>query len=315
MKKSLIALAILAAAGTANAGVEVSGKIRLAVSKSDATGAKVQMSDQASRLTLNSSEDLGGGMKAGFFADYDIDAHDGAEANGGPMGTRQTYAWVSGSFGKVIAGNAYAPYKLIGSASVFEDTAADSSGSSGAKIVGFGHDSQYSQALAYVTPDFNGFHAAIAVTNGGATTQDITEATSLALVYNNGPLSVSYGNEQFNGLASTTAGTADAAQKLNIGYKMGDLGLKATFEDVDNVGATADQENILVSATYGMGAYTLAAQYGKKDSDDNTVDLERTTVGVIYGLSKRTNMAFAYNMDDLAGTETNTWTVQLNHDF
>ncbi len=332
MKKSLIALAVLAAspaAFAATSNVEVGGQIRIAASKAN-NGGKLTLSDQASRLNISGTEDLGGGLKAFYHAEWNVDAADGAETTAssaptttdGPFTTRQTYVGVQGAFGKVLAGKAYAPYKLIGSASVFEDTAADSQGD----IVGTGHDSAYNQALAYISPDFANTHIAVAVTNNGTTSVAATDSVSAIIAYANGPLKVSYGHESQGdktlGGAATTTDTGSVAQKLNVSYKLGDIGMAYTYEKIDNgaAHASADRKAQIASLTYGMGPVTLAAQYGNLnvDATDNG-DIKRTTVGAIYALSKRTNMAVAYSSSKAytasTSTTTGTTTVQLNHSF
>ena len=351
MKKSLIALAVLAASGTAFAAtsnVEVGGQIRISADKSN-NGGKLTLADKASRLNISGTEDIGGGLKAFYHAEWNIDAADGNEGavtstststttpsigtatttttttstTDSPFTTRQTYVGVQGGFGKVLMGKAYAPYKLIGSASVFEDTAADSQGD----IVGTGHDSAYSQALAYISPDFANTHIAVAVTNNGTASVAATDSVSAIVAYANGPLKVSYGYESQGdktlGGATTTTDTGSVAQKLNLGYKMGDIGMGYTYEKINNgtAHASADRKAQIASLTYGMGPVTLAAQYGKLDVDATTNgDITRTTVGAFYALSKRTNMAVAYNNNKATAasdvkTTTNTTTVQLNHSF
>lgn len=271
------------------------------------------MGDQGSRIGFNVSEDMGGGLKAFGNIEWNLDVADGTEdtSGTGAVTTRQTLFGVSGSFGKVLMGKAYAPYKLIGSADVFADTPADAQGD----IVGVGHDSAYSQAIAYVSPDVNGFHLAVAVTNNGTSGVNVSDSVSTVLVYNNGPLAVSYGHEK-QGKLTIAANANDTAQKLNVSYKLGDLKVAATHETQDNSNGV-DSKADLISATYGMGPITLAAQYGKLDIDNTaTGDVTRSTVGAIYSLSKRTSVAALYSMNKADGTtKVNTTGVQLNHSF
>ena len=314
MKKSLIALAVMAASGAAFAAtsnVDVGGQIRISANKAN-NGGKLTLVDQGSRLNITGSEDLGGGLKAFYHAEWNIDAADGVESTTGSFTTRQTYVGVQGAFGKVLTGKAYAPYKLIGSASVFEDTAADSQGD----IVGVGHDAAYSQALAYISPDFNNAHIAVAYTNAGTTSVAVTDSMSAVAVYANGPLKASYGYESQG--AATLASNKNVANKLNVSYKMGDVGMGYTYEKIDVAnGTTSDKKAQIASLTYGMGPITLAAQYGTLNVNNGvTGDIKRTTVGGIYALSKRTNMALAFSSNKANDvTKTDTTTVQLNHSF
>ena len=312
MKKSLIALAVLAASSTAFAGADVYGQARISIDK--ATNSKMTMADRVSRVGIKGTEDLGGGMSAVYGMEWDLDLNDNAETSG-PFSGRNAFVGLKGAFGTVLAGKHDTPYKLAGSADLFADTAADSQGSTG--IIGYGNfDLRASNALAYISPDVAGFHAAAAVTNNGQSTPStpsLTDSKSLALVYVNGPLKATYGYEKHGAL--TLNSTAETGNKFNVAYKIGDIGLGYTYEKQDRNGTATDAKNQLASVSYGMGPITLAAQYGKRDSNTAANDLKRNTVGVVYALSKRTNTAVAYNHDDANGTKTNTTTVQLNHSF
>jgi predicted porin len=309
MKKSLIALAVLAASSTAFAGADVYGQARISIDK--ATNSKMTMADRVSRVGIKGTEDLGGGMSAVYGMEWDLDLNDNAETSG-PFSGRNAFVGLKGAFGTVLAGKHDTPYKLAGSADLFADTAADSQGSTG--IIGYGNfDLRATNALAYISPDFAGFHVAAAVTNNGASATTLTDSKSLALVYVNGPLKATYGYEKHGAL--TLSSTAETGNKFNVAYKIGDIGLGYTYEKQDRSGTASDSTNQLASVSFGMGPITLAAQYGNRDYKTAATDLKRSTVGVVYALSKRTNTAVAYNHDDANGTKTNTTTVQLNHSF
>ena len=332
MKKSLIALAIAAASTTAFAGADVYGQARMSIDKSSGSGAtevqkKTSMNDRVSRVGIKGSEDLGGGMSAVYGMEWGVDItdNDASATSDSPFSARNAFVGLKGAFGTVLAGKHDTPYKLAGSADLFGDTAADSQGSAG--IIGYGNfDLRATNALAYISPDWNGFHFAAAVTNNGTATTNganISDSTSLALVYVNGPLKATYGYEN-HGDKTLSATTEDAtagekASKFNVAYKIGDIALGYTYEKQDRQLTTdADATNQLGSIAYGMGPITLAAQYGQRDSKVAANDKKRTTLGVIYALSKRTSAALAYNSDkDGSGTTTklNTTTLQLNHAF
>ncbi|NTV96707.1 MAG: porin [Thiobacillus sp.] len=316
MKKSLIALAVAGvvaapAAFAATSNVDVYGKIRIAMSSVDGDWG---LSDQASRIGFKGSEDLGGGLKAiwqiesGFTAAGD---QLGAWTDSGPLGqdkagvlaSRNTFVGLAGGFGTFLMGRHDTPYKLAGSADLFADTMGDAQGSGG--IIGGGRfDLRADSAIAYITPDYSGFHAAVAIVSDYALTTDVVDAWSLALVYANGPLKVTAGFEDHQDTAD------ESAWKLNGSYTIGDLTLGATYESQEVFGT--DYDNYLVSAAYGMGPITLALQYG----DTETLGYKQITAGAIYGLSKRTNVAVAYsNIDPDGGSSIDVFTVQMNHDF
>ncbi len=308
MKKSLIALAVAGvvaapAAFAATGNVDVYGKVRVSLSSIDGDW---ELGDQVSRIGFKGSEDLGGGLKAL----WQIESGVGGSGMTGGVGTaaiagRNTFVGLSGGFGTVVMGRHDTPYKMAGSADLFGDTLADNQNEGALGIIGgngAGFDKRVDRALAYISPDFSGFHVAAAIVPGAAAENDLTDAYSIAGVYKNGPLNASLAYEDHNNIAD------DSAWKLNVGYAMGDLKFGATYEDVDLPGE--DSQNWLLSAAYGMGPMTFAIQYG----DNDVKDLQQLTLGMMYAMSKRTSFAVAYaNID--AADDIDAFTVQLNHDF
>ena len=323
MKKSLIALAVMAASSAAFAGADVYGQARIAYT--DTNTATGDISNQASRIGVKGSEDLGGGLTAVYGFEWGVNLGTSGATTVAPstaatavtehavtdngLSARNQFVGLKGAFGTVLAGNHDTPYKLGGSADVFGDTAADSQGG-GTGIIGRNTlDNRAANAIAYISPDWNGFHfAAAGVTRDANTTgASALAATSYVLVYANGPLKATLGQETFK--------DAQRGTKLNVSYKIGDIGLGYTHEDSKTSPTAAKDKADLMSVTYGMGPITLAAQYGKFN-DDATADVKRTTVGVVYALSKKTNAALAYTKDDnQTAADTNATTLQLNHSF
>ena len=331
MKKSLIALAVMAASGAAFAAtsnVDVYGQARISVSNTD-NGAGAFVNDEGSRLGIKGSEDLGGGLSAiwqwetGLMLDGDAATSNAngltTAAGAGGIGTqRNTFVGLKGAFGTVLAGVHDTPYKMGGSADLFGDTRADAQKSSSGIIGRNTLDNRVSDAVAYITPDFNGFHAAVATIAGEENAKAGTAGTSYVLVYANGPLKATYGHEAFTKSASTGGTDGQKGDKLNVSYKLGDTALAATYEKSTAAATTTKDTAYLVSVAHNMGPITLALQHGSFDDKDavNT-DLKRTTAGVIYSLSKRTNAYVAYSKDNYDGTgvDTTTTVMGLNHSF
>lgn len=314
MKKSLIALAVAgtfvaAPAFAATSNVDVYGTIRMSVDHSDVEAAdrdRWTINDRVSRFGLKGSEDLGGGLKAVWQIEQQMSITDPDAANAGQgsafggANLRNTFVGVAGGFGTVIVGRHDTPYKLGGSADLFADTAADSQRAGAAGIIGRnGFDTRANGTIAYVSPDFSGFHFAAAIIPGeeAATGNSVgtpanndanglMDSYSLLGVYANGPLKATLAHEQ---LGKDALGTTynQSATKFNISYKIGDIGLGYTYERskdgraaaiatgvapatattfaIPAVGATAENNTDnahLASVSYGMGPITLAAQYG-----------------------------------------------------
>ncbi len=327
MKKSLIALAVAgvvaAPAFAATSNVDVYGTIRMSVDSVSSDTAALEhwnVVDRVSRIGFKGSEDLGGGMKAIWQIEHQLNSVNapltGTDSAIGISNSRNTFVGLAGGFGTVLVGRHDAPYKLGGSADLFADTAADAQGSTG--IIGSGNfDLRVSGTIAYVSPTFSGFHFAAAIVPGETAAADgLMDAYSLAAVYANGPLnaSLSYQDHSNDILAAVAD---ESAWKVNVGYTMGDLKLGATYENQDNVSGTSgrDRDAWMVSAAYAMGPITLKAQYGDRDDDLAASDLTRWTIGADYNLSKRTAVYALYNSDDANSVDTDTWSFGINHSF
>jgi len=102
MKKSLVALAVLAFAGAASAqsSVTLYGKFNAGFGKT--TGGKFQMRNgpdgSDSRFGFRGSEDLGGGMRANFLFEAGVDVESGSFTSASPF-QRQIWGGLSGSAG------------------------------------------------------------------------------------------------------------------------------------------------------------------------------------------------------------------------
>ncbi|HEX8980441.1 MAG TPA: porin [Parasulfuritortus sp.] len=369
MKKSLIALAVAGAFATpaafaASSNIDFYGKFRVSVDHID-NSVGWQMTDETSRVGFKGAEDLGGGLKAIYQWESGFNigtaaSHIPSTGNAGGSYTggttslgaqRNTFLGLAGDFGTVLAGRHDTPYKMVGSADLFGDTLADAE--TGSALLGFGgtnlgnnglciicEDVRVSNAIAYVSPSFSGLTiaAATVVGSGNAGTgtvpsvNSLSDAQSIAAMYNNGPLSLGLGYENLGKVAQAalgggTAGKPDA-WKLNAGYTIDSWKLGATYEHLDKIGGVSGQKanNWLASVAYGMGPITLAAQYGYRNFNGtaNTagaVDLTDATVGVVYSLSKRTSTYLGYahykakNSATVADAKYNVVTVGLNHDF
>lgn len=353
MKKSLIALAVAGAfaapAFAATSNVDFYGQFRVSVDHLN-NSLGWGMNDETSRIGLKGAEDLGGGLKAIYQWESGFNA--GVSGSGLSTGTsqtgtltggmgagglgaqRDTFVGLSGDFGTVIAGRHDTPYKMAGSADLFADTLGDAQNGGARCIVC--EDLRVNNAIAYVSPDMSGLSLVGAIvpgnfansTAGTKSLNGLSNAYSLAGMYNNGPLKVTAGYENLGNYVGNAAGSSSQnAWKLNGAYTIGDLHLGATYEKISNAGgvSTASQTDYLLSAAYGMGPITLALQYGKKDPNGSAANnMTDTTVGVVYGLSKRTSTYLAYahygvdsgaNAGAGAGLALNAFTMGMNHSF
>jgi predicted porin len=350
MKKSLIALALVAAAPVAFAAtsnVDVYGAIDASVTNVDVKINGVTLADNTvvgslpgaldgSKIGLKGSEDLGGGMKAVWQVESTIDVDGGASRT---FGTRNTYVGLSGGFGTVLAGRHDTPEKMsTGALDLFADQNGDYNQS--LTIV----DTRENNVIAYVSPDFSGMHFAVAAVAGegdGVTTGETAAAAnasnnnglmdhwSAAAIYKNGPLHASAAMTSIKAgyvvdlrdvmaQADTALGAATTTDidiyRIGLGYTIGDLKMTAIYQNIDVDGVNILEKGYVVGAAYTMGPIVLKAQYNERENL-----LKGWTVGADYNLSKRTAVKVAYtNQKEESGVvdfSAKLLSVGLRHSF
>lgn len=118
MKKALLALAVLGTvAGTASAqsSVTLSGTVDLSGQYINNTGAGRRFllgnsGLNSGQLVFSGTEDLGGGLRAGFELNSSVIADNGVQGAGGSkFFDRRSVVYISGRFGEIRLGREYAP--------------------------------------------------------------------------------------------------------------------------------------------------------------------------------------------------------------
>jgi len=258
MKKSLIALAALSAiAGVAQAqsSVEVYGLIDQGYNKVESSGttttktttvgASVNSANgsgnlNGSRIGFRGTEDLGGGLKAGFVVEYGLnltgagtkDATAASESVTGQTlaNLRQGYVSLSSNYGTLVAGTVYAFHDAssgaLGGAQAHGGTNNTYGAANLFKYGVTGGSPRATNAIAYISPTFNGFTAKVAKHEGEQLTTDAAgtktnQAVSFALDYVGGPLKAGFAQTNYKDavLSKTTVadvlGTANDSSAVN----------------------------------------------------------------------------------------------------
>jgi predicted porin len=287
MVRSLIAAAVLATLGTsalAQSSVTMYGRLNLTLESQkivDGLGGERSargLINNASRIGMKGTEDLGGGLKAGFQIEHGFDADTGA-ATGGAAGFwgRQSEVNLSGSFGMVRLGNFtseayYATADYVSLHNHDTGTSADTH---------YAYLGRNTDKIAYRTPDMGGFtaEAAISLRDGNPAPADRT--IDLAVNYGAGPLHIGAGYEK----------AGDAKQFAVSGlYEAGAITFGGYFQRAS--GAGLDRNSFRLVGMYTMGNTELHANFGyagKIDDVDGTA-ANQLTLGVNYNLSKRTKI-------------------------
>lgn len=333
MQKKIIALAVaglVSGAAFAQSNVTIYGQVaagyefvHVSSGAAGVNGVNYQrVQDQTSRIGFKGTEDLGSGLKAVWQIEsgFDISGNregvatpgnsgvDGPVTNAGGsgfLGSRNTFVGIAGNFGTVLLGRHDTPYKLAGQKlNVFTGTTADYSG-----IVGEGSarfDLRANNAIAYITPTFSGFHAAIAhvpaeaagLAGNFATANGKVgkpSAWSALGVYDNGPVYAALAYEKhndFNTIGNSAAnlplylasgnvgdGNSEKAWKVALGYTFApDTVVGLMYENIkaDRATGTTTQDrkdkHWGLFGSYGLGNVVLKAQYlVAKDATGSTI--------------------------------------------
>jgi predicted porin len=215
MQKKLIAVAVaglLSGAAFAQSNVTIYGVADGYYGRLSATG---KMSNNhfnsgglsGSRLGFQGQEDLGGGLKAVFQYELAFNLDGGANAGSGAINdcvgnnglttTRQSYVGLGGGFGTVVLGRLQTPGYYIGKFDALASAAISPQAILSANLgstIAPSNAGRVNNAIAYLSPNFNGFSAVVAYGSGEETTQGTEKesVTGLGLNYENGPIAAGY---------------------------------------------------------------------------------------------------------------------------
>jgi predicted porin len=329
MKKSLIALATLAAASAsfAQSSVTVFGTFDPSIANQKTTYGNgnavtqnyIRNSSQGtSQLSVKGVEDLGGGLKASFMLENDFDTRFDANGNAyngkvnlGSGGGEQ-YVGLEGGYGSLKVGAANTP-TLTTQAS--RNPIGTKIGSGFGGVMGTSHV-RNNNSLVYATPVFSGFSAAVGYafkTNAdanaaaaynistGTTTASLNTAavgdiTDIGLNYANGPLRAGLSNYM---VAATAAVAKNEQTNLYAQYDIAGATLYVGYH-TEKTGTSLKQDGYNVAVKYALTpSVNLLANYGELNDKlaANAAapkDKKISAIGAQYLLSKRTSLYARY---------------------
>ena len=323
MKKSLIALAVLAASGVAMAqsSVTMYGVADMGLVKSNGISAQMSgsgfMNNGTSRLGVSGVEDLGGGLKASFNFEHGLNMENGAgNLSGGQMWSRAAWLALQGGFGRFQMGRTLNP-SFYGVAA-WELTGTANYSAVGTQFNYTGQGPRTNSVFQYTTPNLSGFSATlgyvmkpdniiaataavpaaaangfVGVPAGIAGHADGNAKYDLNVIYANGPLRAALSYNKTNGNDALGA-SYKGNMALGASY---DFGMAKVAGSIQNNGGPS--KGFTLGATVPVGAFALTLDIAR----ENGTNMKNTDIllEAKYALSKRTFAYAAYYKDGFAG--------------
>lgn len=318
MKKSLVALAILAAAGVASAqsSVTLFGVVDATYAHGSGSGtgssSKSQLTNSgynASRLGFRGTEDLGGGMSASFWLEAGLNNDNGSGANtstnnqstgvtggGGLTFNRRSTVSLASGLGELRLGRDYTPQ--FWNQTVFDPFGTLGVGATQTLNSGLGGNTavRASNSVGYFLPgNLGGFYGQFQAYMGennktGAVTEKDGNGSAIRLGYANGPVNVALATSSTKFAPSATTGKI---RSTNIGgsYDFGVAQAMAlvTRDKVDTTPTAQTGKGALIGALVPVGAGQIRVAYSTYKVDTAAAPKSKKwALGYVHNLSKRT---------------------------
>ena len=318
MKKSLIALAVLAASGAAMAqsSVTLFGIVDATYAYGSGSVAnKSQLTNSGingSRLGFRGVEDLGGGMSASFWLEAGVNNDNGSgvttstnnqgasgvTGGGGLTFNRRSTVSLNGGFGEVRLGRDYTPQ--FWNLTVFDPFGVVGVGTSQTLNSSLGGPTtvRASNAIGYFLPgNLGGFYGQAQYYMGenlsNAANKKDGNGLAARVGYANGPINVALA-------LSETKFLAGDIQAFNLGasYDLGMAKIMAHYNQ-DEIDGGAEGKGFLIGGLIPMGAGEIRLAYSTYKIDLNVPGASdprtnKLALGYVHNLSKRTALYATY---------------------
>lgn len=296
MKKSLLALAALTAfagAASAQSSVTLFGIVDLAARsvKNGSAGEIKSLSSagiNTSRLGFRGVEDLGGGLKAGFWLEGQLDPDTGT-AQGQTWQRRSTVS-LMGGFGEIRLGRDYKP--TFWNTTVFDPFGTVGVGSQNNMLPTLGTGSNFNlvradNTIGYFLPAMGGIYGQVQVAagEGSATGQKVYGGR---IGYAAGPVNIagSYGKNDKIGTMTADYNVWNVGASYDVGFATF-IGLYSKHEY-----GSLDLKSYMLAAVVPLGAGKFKFSYNESKIDVSTTQrglkAKQFALGYQYDLSKRT---------------------------
>ncbi len=307
MKKQL-ALIALAAAAAASAHAQTSSvtlfgildaSLRQVKNGSDSVSSLASGGINSSRLGVRGVEDLGGGLRAGFWLEHGVNVDTGTQTDSTRFWNRRSTVSLIGGFGEIRLGRDFAP-SYSGWADF--DTFGDNGVAAGGKFsdrIGTAVDTltRSDNQVSYILPALGGVYGQLSVAAGEGTPG--RKMTAGRVGYAAGPLNVSaaFGRTEVAPVAGE-----DQHQVVSLGasYDFGVARVLAYWRQ--NEFGSAKVTVTQIGATVPLGSGSFRASFTRANGDGRTPagtlisdnDADQVALGYVYTLSKRTSVYATY---------------------
>lgn len=298
MKKTLIALAAVAATGAAFAQstVTLSGTVDVGIEKRFSGDATRMTSNRngTSNWTLSGAEDLGGGLKAVFQVSTSFNADAGTVSSADGLGNNGLFLGLTGGFGTLRAGrpvntlyaNAMLANGTKGVSLHDANSVLGGNNLANAKTGGASNSVYVPNAVQYHSPRMAGFQVQVEYAPKEAAAGN--DGTGFAVNYAQGPLAASI--TSYTGAKGSLPKQKSVTQ-LAAAYDFGMA--KVLFTHRDQGGLASDRDtSFALGVTAPVGPGSVYASYNVNEqagSDGRTL-----IAGYKYSLSKRTTAYFNF---------------------
>jgi len=248
------------------------------------------------RLAISGSEDLGGGLKAGFRLESTVNAVTGqfgsatlgAQATTGPVFDRGAEVSLSGPFGTFAFGKLDHrgiednDINVVGNVALFNSNVVEA-GAVASDVNG---------TIRYTTPEINGLTFEIAHTPA-----------------DNGNSNALASSKGHSGITSYQARGTIGGVSFRVG-----AGTVGNAQTGANASAAGDTDNLGFGFSYDFGAAAVSIAYQRQTNPGATADAKSTVLGVKVPLGNGLDGRFHWETDDLDGVnalDSRTGTLAL----
>ncbi|MDP2368870.1 porin [Rhodoferax sp.] len=304
MKHIATVAALLAlAAGTASAQSSVTlfgiVDVNLRNVNNSGVGGNTTMNNNglsSSRFGFRGVEDLGDGLKAGFWLESDINPDTGTTNPNGKFFARRSTVSLMGKFGEVRIGRDLTP---SGSYTYGHDPFGVIGVGGSANIARFIAQPTFfrsDNSISYIMPKIGGLYGSVMIAPGEGLV--LPSTTNLARKYAGGRFGYAQGPIDISVAAGSTVVDATGGKFKTTGigaaYDMGVVHLMGHYY-WDKLTTAGKENRLSLGLTAPFGAHQIRASYNRSDATGGTAawnanDASQLAVGYVHNLSKRTAM-------------------------